>query len=83
MAQMSHHQPYVLFGGQMGEKPTFLDDIAHGPTVLQEVLWGEQMAIDHDFARIRLDQADDKPQNGRLPAAARADEGGGLALRHA
>ena len=68
----------ILPGGKMREETTVLDNITETSANFHDCSSCDPLAVKLHFAGLSNDETHDQPQNGRLAAAARADQGGNL-----
>jgi hypothetical protein len=71
-------QAHVLARAEVGEQPSLLDEVAHAPPDAREPLLVERLAEDLHAPVVGLREADQHPQERRLPAPARPEEDRGL-----
>jgi hypothetical protein len=76
--EIARHQGDVLFGGEVGEKPPFLDHISHFSSELQAVFPGDGGAFKEDDAFIGENEPEEEFEEGGFPASTGTDEHGGL-----
>ena len=77
---MLRHQEHVAARGEVREQAAILDDVADAAAQLGRV--DSRSTLRPPISIVPLsgcEQADDQPEDGRFPAAARSDEDGRLA----
>ena len=74
--EIPRHQRDVSFRRQVREQASVLEHVSDSPPEGKAVVLRQLRAVDADGSRIGLDQPDDQPEQGGLPAAARAQKNG-------
>ena len=73
-ALIARHEHHVLVRGEMRKETAFLDDIAHAEPERLPRSGIHRHAADEHPPAIRSEETDHEPEQGRLAAAARADQ---------
>src|SRR5206468_7462709 len=81
-AQQLGHQADVALYGEVGDETRLLDDVAGAPAQLDGVPRLQRAAQDHHRSLIRLDEAVEGLERGRLARAAGAEQDQHAAFLH-
>ena len=78
---MARHQQNIFAGGEVRKEAAVLDHVTDAAAEFRNVCRSDWRALETYGAAVRIEEANDQPQESRFSAAAGADEDGGFATR--